>query len=174
MREERTITPNQANLKTALRNLPIGAVFLLIYLAAIRTLVTTGFIKTFLLFVLGGIALLFFAIGIAALASSLSQTPLAKIGQQGIWHKNFGLIPWNAIRDITVYRYKDSPMEMVAIWVYDTKALSKTASRQGKIALFWSKKFNTPPVTISNSTQTPETIVRLAKQFLEHEKTSVQ
>lgn len=96
-----------------------------------------------------------------------SKTPAAIINQKGIWIKRFGLIAWDNIRDVRLYRIlNDQTAEIIRIDIHDLKKLAKKARLGGRYDLLWTRLFKHPPVVLSNIDLPKAAVVAFAKQFV--------
>jgi hypothetical protein len=112
------------------------------------------------------LTVLLFLIGlICGILQSNEPEDLARLTHQGIWVRYFGFIPWDDIAILDKFQY-GTPLISIGIRVKDLSKLSKQASFNGKMAIFWSKVFGYPPIIIANTTIDNETIMAFAKRFI--------
>jgi hypothetical protein len=157
------------NKKAYKRMYYVGLFFLFILLCSISFLThasRAGYLRTFLLILfwscLGGtIVYLFYA------AYRFNRkSPMAIINQEGIWVKQFGIIPWNNIRTIERPVINGMLIEALGIQVKDTQLLSKQASINGKLIIFESKIIKCPTIVMDNIELTFDEIADFANQFM--------
>lgn len=119
---------------------------------------------------LGIFLCLFLAAYINGIFLALSNTPAAILSSQGIWVKNFGLIPWQDINDMSPYVVSTTPIVNIGIRVKDISKLSGQASFAGKCAIFWSKIFAYPPVVLSNLALENDYVLGFAQRFMKQQE----
>jgi len=94
--------------------------------------------------------------------------PMAVINQNGIWIKQFGIIPWNNIFEVTAFPAPNAPS--IGIQVRDAALLSKQASIAGKLIMFESKMLHCPTIVIDNLEVNSQTIISFANEFIQEIK----
>lgn len=159
---------NRNTVHQALAIFPIIGVSLLCYYVVTNRLFRSGYIGAAPAVIISAIALLFFACAIWIFLYAHSTEPLAILDETGLWVKHFGRITWSNIREISPYRYKNSPIIMIAIYPYDRQNFSKDITFRGRCILFWSKITGTPPIIIYNTDVPYMMIINFAQQFLKN------
>ncbi len=112
--------------------------------------------------------LLFLVVFIYGILQNKKLEDLARLTHQGIWVRYFGFIPWTDIVVLDKFQY-GTPLISIGIRVKDLEKLSKQASFNGKMAIFWSKFFGYPPIIIANTQMDNEQIIAFARRFISHE-----
>ena len=91
---------------------------------------------------------------------------MAIINQDGIWIKQFGIIPWPNIRSVAIYPVPGTPLEVIGIYIRDTALLSQQASIAGKLILLQSRLFNFPTISLDNIELENHVVIEFAKRFI--------
>lgn len=166
MAKELVVRFNVENTKKTIALLPAAAIMVATGVVMVRALLGAGLLRTSLLIFLACFAIMVFIMGIAGVLQTTSRAPAAVINDDGIWVRNFGLIPWDNIRDVYAYHYKNSPLETIGIHVHNIKVLASQGSIGARCSIFCSKLLGTPPITLSNLAVSNRTIIQFAKQFM--------
>lgn len=102
------------------------------------------------------------------------KTPAMIINSEGIWIKEFGLIPWRNIADIETYNPLKVPfgfendLNALGINLHDSKLLFANASRRGKRALTIAFNSRLPyPITLIDMDIPAHEIVTFVRQFMD-------
>lgn len=158
--------------------LGIMSVFLAALFWALRTYSTGSVFLDYVSF--GAQCLIVPLIGILTIAFFCSlvtlrdNEPFAVLTADGIRVKNFGFVPWGDVEDIFLYRVQNTPMESVALRVYDLSKVSQQATLNGKLGIFWSKLFKYPPIILFDVDCENDEILRFAHQYVEPKETATQ
>ena len=121
--------------------------------------------------VIQGLLIAFINLLILAIAYTfffIRNKPAAILTQNGIWVLNFGFIPWHMISKMGPYS-SGFPHQVIGIYVHDVKFLSRQASSDGKLRLFWAKIFNYPHIFLANTNISNGEILEFAQNFLHKE-----
>lgn len=112
-------------------------------------------------------AILLFAIGLVYSYFFKHDDPAAILSIEGIWIKQYGLIPWDNVIQIRAYIIPSTSMEVIGIQVKNINSVSTTASFAGKCVLFYAKLFGYQyHITLSCLALENHEIVAFARQFL--------
>jgi hypothetical protein len=158
------------NKKTYKRMYYVGLVWFFILLCLVFYLNRShqpGYLSTVLLGLLllclaGTVAYLFYA------AYRFNRkSPMAIINQEGIWVKQFGVIPWSNIRAIERPIINGMQIEALGIQVKDTQLLSKQASIPGKLIILESKILKCSTIVMDNIELRFDEIADFANQFMD-------
>jgi hypothetical protein len=95
------------------------------------------------------------------------KTPMAIINEEGIWIKQFGIIPWNNIHILEKPIIHGIQIEALGIQVRDTQLLSKQASIAGHLIILESKILKCPTIVIDTIELNFDEITNFTDQFLE-------
>lgn len=109
--------------------------------------------------------IIFSIVMIHSLILYYTNAPAVIINKDGIDLRYYGFIPWNEVAQLERYRYKDSPMESIAINVNNLTKLKKQSTLSGKIGIFWSQRFNTPHISLANLDLPNDEILIFAHRF---------
>ncbi len=165
MESELVIYTNKKAYKIICLALLIFTALLSFAFVAIKTHLNAGFLCTlsqvFLIVVIAGMTCML----IYCLYRIARTAPMAIINASGIWLKQFGVIPWNNILEVTAFPAPNAPS--IGIQVRDTNLLSKQASIAGKLIIFESTMLHCPTIVIDNLEVNNQTILSFADQFIE-------
>lgn len=90
----------------------------------------------------------------------------AILDKDGLWTRRHGLIAWNDVKDVFIYRTPTTPIESVAFYVKDRGIISQQSTFGGKCSLFWAKVFGFPDIILSDVEIENEVVVSFAKRFI--------
>lgn len=166
------------NKKTVKKTLNMGIIFIIACLALmglVYRVPSFDGVKIFILIVFSCLLIFLIFRFFQFLKLYLSKTPAMVINSQGIWTKEYDIIPWSNIASIEEYNpIKLSPLlddiPTIGIKLHDPEIVLEKASPIGKRYLWIALKCNQPYHVMLTDMDTPTTeIVNFALQFKSYE-----
>jgi hypothetical protein len=169
MNNQELIIPfDKASIKMGFKICPIliGILGVLLYLSAGLRTILGHYITFFIESILVLLIIIMIMTLIHTFILSKSNEPQARLNEKGIWIKYFGFVPWHEIDELSEYRVPGTPLATIAIYVHNLKKISKQASFNGKLKVFWSKIFGYPAIIIADMTMDNDQVISFAHRFM--------
>lgn len=100
--------------------------------------------------------------------------PMAILDQEGIWVMRYGFIPWQEVKEVSLYYVPSTPLESVGIRVHDPVKIARQSTLSGKATFWYSKIFQYPPIILANSDIDNEIVVQTANHFMDQSRLSLR
>ncbi|MCK5633217.1 hypothetical protein KAH94_05675 [bacterium] len=90
--------------------------------------------------------------------------PASILDENGIWVKNYNFVPWEDIEKVDLFSFGNAP-KCLGIWVKDRETLSDQSNVTGKIAIFFTKIFKTPHISLGNLDKEYDELIVFAHRY---------